>query len=102
MTATPEAWEYFMAHHDNIRECVEKFLPVEQWQSMAGPFGSKTLWTIEDFDKAVKNNDNTTLVSIMDDTWGRAPEDRSVYQIPGFTEMCNLLDETVEGFHEDP
>lgn len=46
---TEEAWDYFMEHHDDIRDVVESFLPEPKMQSMAGPFGSKTLFTMDDF-----------------------------------------------------
>lgn len=96
-----QAWAYFDTHKDDIRAVVEQFLPVEQWQSMRGPFGSKTRHTMEEFDAAITNRNVSKLCSIMSDAWGRAPEDREVYRIPGFTEMCNLLDGTVDGFLED-
>lgn len=98
---TDEAWNYFLKHHDNIRDCVEQFLPVPQWQSMVGTFGGETDYTIKDFDAAVTNKNTVKLSSIMNDAWGRAPEDRDVYLTLGFTEMCNLLDCTVEGFVDD-
>lgn len=98
---TDKAWAYFLANLDDIRDCVEAFLPVEQWQSMVGPFGDKSEHTLSDFDEAVRNKNSAKLNSIMNDAWGRAPESREVYNIPGFSEMCNLLDGTVEGFIDD-
>jgi hypothetical protein len=95
---TAEAWNYFTTHLNNIRDVVEQFLPVPQWQSMVGPFGSETDYTIKEFDQAVFDKNTVKLSSIMNDAWGRTPEDRDVYCIPGFTEMCNLLDCTVDGF----
>lgn len=95
---TDKAWNFFLEHRKNIRSVVETFLAVAQWQSMVGPFGEATPYTLRDFDEAVDRKDTDKLSSIMGDVWGRAPEDRDVYRIPGFTEMCNLLDETVEGF----
>lgn len=97
---TEEAWAYFMEHRGNIRECVATFLSVPQWQSMVGPFGDKTEHSLEEFDAAVANKNARKLSHIMNDAWGRAPESRSVYSIPGFTEMCNLLDGTCEGWEE--
>jgi hypothetical protein len=97
---TDEAWDYFTKHLGDIRDVVESFQPVNQMQSMAGSFGSKTLYTMEGFDKAVVKKDSETLNSIMNDAWLRAPEDRRVYGIPGFSEMCNLLDCTVDGFFD--
>ncbi len=98
---TDEAWNYFLVHHDDIRSCVENFLPIKQWQSMVGPFGGKTRHSLEEFDNAVTNKNSVKLSTIMNDAWGRAPEDRDVYRIPGFTEMCNLLDGTVDGFVDE-
>ena len=96
-----QAWKYFDDNKENIRAVVEQFLPVEQWQSMAGPFGKATSHTMEEFDNAVLNRNVNKLSAIMNDAWGRAPESRSVYHIPGFSEMCNLLDGTVDGFLND-
>ena len=96
-----QAWKYFDDNKENIRDVVEQFLPVEQWQSMAGPFGSATIHTMEEFDNAVLNRNINKLSAIMNDVWGRAPESRSVYHIPGFSEMCNLLDGTVDGFFDE-
>ena len=93
-----KAWNYFLKHKDNIRDIVVTYLAVPQWQSMAGPFGNKSEFDIAAFDKAVEAKDASALNSIMNDAWGRAPEDRAVYSIPGFSEMCNLLDGTVEDF----
>jgi hypothetical protein len=101
MTKLDEAWKYFDEHYYDIREVVRTFLPVEQWQSMVGPFGEPSEHTMKDFEAAVTNKNHRKLLSIMNDAWGRAPESRAVYSIPGFTPMCNLLDGTVEGFLED-
>lgn len=98
---TPEAWACFEKHLADIRECISTFLPVKQWQSMVGPFGTKTEHTLEEFDAAVTNKNVRKLSSIMNDAWSRAPESRSVYTIPGFTEMCNLLDGTVDGWEDN-
>jgi hypothetical protein len=53
------------------------------------------------FDAAVEARDVQRIVVIMESAWLRAPEDRGVYRIPGFTEMCNLLDGSVDGFLGD-
>jgi hypothetical protein len=96
---TDKAWNYFLEYKDDIRNIVEQFLSAPQWQSMIGPlFGTKTEYDIDEFDAAVKNKNIRKLSSIMNDAWGRAPESRSVYSIPGFGPMCNLLDGTVEGW----
>lgn len=118
---TDEAWNFFMLHHDAIRAVCERFLPVpkmevpntrvaittsdgremvtEQRASVPLPVSN----TLADFDAAVKAKDTLSrkgLVEIMNSAWLRAPEDRRVYSIPGFTEMCNLLDCTVDGFFD--
>lgn len=98
---TEEAWTYFIEHKEDIRKIVESFLQVEQWQSMVGPFGGPTEHSLEEFDEAVANKNVRKLSGIMNDAWGRAPESRSVYTIPGFTAMCNLLDGTQDGW-DDP
>jgi len=85
VTPTPTAWSYFLRHRDNIRACVKQFC-------------IQPGFLPEDFDKAVLEQDVRQLVRIMNDAWFRAPEDRAVYRIPGFTAMCDLLDSTVPGF----
>jgi len=98
---TPEAWEYFMKHKDDIRGVIEDYCPSPQMQSMAGPSQMDQRYTLADFDAAVESKDTSTLCSIMNDAWLRAPESRNVYSVPGFTQMCNLLDCTVDGFFGD-
>lgn len=120
---TDEAWNFFMLHHDAIRAVCERFLPVPHMEipntrvAMTTADGRELVTegrasmplpvsnTLADFDAAVKARDTMSpkeLVTILNSAWLRAPESRSVYRIPGFTEMCNLLDCTVDGFfHPD-
>lgn len=111
-----DAWAYFMLHHDNIRSVCQEFLPRESMQipntrvAVQRGDGPETITdqraavkigrgvAINQFDVAVVAKDADKLMKIMNDAWLRAPESRSVYGIAGFTEMCNLMDETVEGF----
>lgn len=113
---TDEAWAYFTKHQDDIRAVCARFLPVPEFQvpntrvAITDSSGTETVTDrraavalpvenlIADFDAAVAARDSKKLTSIMNDAWLRAPESRSVYDIPGFTEMCNLLDCTVDGF----
>lgn len=126
---TPEAWHYFTKHLADIRDAVSMFLPVPRMEipNTRGPApddeyavrvaskmppqapgeqrGTRPLevrFTLADFDQAVENRDATKLCEIMNSAWLRAPESRDVYQIPGFSEMCNLLDGTVDGFLPEP
>jgi hypothetical protein len=128
-TPTPEAWHYFTKHLSDIRDVVSMFLPVPRMEipNTRGPVpddehaarvsakmppqapgeqrGTRPLevrLTITDFDKAVEDKDTNKLAEIMNSAWLRAPESRDVYHIPGFTEMCNLLDCTVDGFLPEP
>lgn len=80
---TQEAWDYFTQHHDNIREVCVEYLHSA---------------LVTRFDDAVKNKNVVQLAGLMNKAWFKAPDDRRVYQIPGFTQMCNLLDGTVDGF----
>lgn len=82
---TPSAWSYFLQNRDNIRACVERFCQHPGYLP-------------QDFDRAVRDQDTRTLTRIMNEAWYRAPDDRSIYRIPGFSEMCHLLDSTVPGF----
>lgn len=113
---TDAAWDYFQKHRENIRQCCADFLPAPRMEipntrvtiynrdgstTESDQMGSMPLpvkHSLADFDKAVQERDSAKLAHIMQDAWIRAPEDRRIYQKPGFTELCNLLDETVEGF----
>lgn len=117
-----ESWAFFMRHHDDIRSVCASYLPVRRMEVpntrvMAGDRpavredtgeevrDSKPLdvtHTIEDFDEAVKVKDSVRLTAIMNRAWLALPESRGVYEVPGVTEMCALLDCTVDGFFEDP
>jgi hypothetical protein len=85
-----------MQHHDAIRQICATYLPSERI------IKTDKLYTIEDFDAAVAAKNTKRLETILNNAWFNAPDSRSVYSIPGFTEMCNLLDETVEGFVRAP
>ena len=52
---------------------------------------------IDDFEIAIAATGTSRLISIMNDAWFNAPDNKLVYQIPGFSAMCSLLD----GTHED-
>lgn len=115
---TDEAWNYFTHNLDDIRAVVGRFLPVPEMQipntrvAITDSAGIETvtdrraaiplpiLNVIEDFDNAVAIRDTNKLMEIMNDAWLRAPESRSVYNIPGFSEMCGLLDCTIDGFFD--
>lgn len=115
---TDASWAFFLRHHDDIRSCCARFLPVAEMQipntrvAVVASDGSECVTdqraarplevrhTLVDFDAAVRAKDTRQLNEIMNDAWLRAPEDRSVYRIPGFTEMCDLMDGTVDGFFQ--
>jgi hypothetical protein len=115
---TEVAWAFFMTHHADIRACCERFLPVPEFQIpntrvvLVAPDGSEMVTErraamslpvtnlISDFDAAVRAKDAARLTRIMNDAWIRAPESRRVYDIPGFSAMCDLLDGTVDGFFD--
>lgn len=117
---TDEAWAYFMDHHGDIRSVCEMFLSVPSFEipntrvALSFPDDSEFVTeqrakaslpvknTLVDFDAAVRAKDSDRLTRIMNDAWLRAPEDRGVYRIPGFTPMCDLLDRTVDGFFGEP
>lgn len=69
-------WTAFESQQDNIRALVFRY----------------TRGQLEFFDKAVKDSRRSLLENIMNDAWFNAPDSRGVYDIPGFTMMCNLLD----------
>lgn len=116
---TMEAWEFFLRNSDDIRNIVRKFCPRPEFEipntriSIQREDGKiietnnratqilAPAFSIDDFDKAIAEKDSAKLYQIMEDAWLRAPEDRRVYSIPGFAEMCNILDFTIEGFIED-
>ena len=113
---TDEAWSSFMENHDDIRACCEMFLPAPRMEipntriGIVDDEGNETITDqraamalpvnhlLVDFDAAVKVKDSGTLMNIMNDAWLRAPEDRAVYRIPGFSRMCDFLDFSIEGF----
>jgi hypothetical protein len=113
---TEEAWAYFIRNHDDIRSVCQQFLLCESMQVPNtrvvvqhgdGPeIVTEQRATVKigrgapinQFDTAVVKKDTVKLMEIMNATWLRAPDSRSVYAIPGFAEICNLMDETVEGF----
>lgn len=95
---TPEAWAFFEENHQAIRDCCAQFLANPNGKSMMGDFPAKIKFTVDDFDRAVEAKDAVKLFDIFNDAWIRAPESRHVYSIPGFSEMCNLMDGTVDGF----
>ena len=99
---TVEAWEYFVEHLDDIREVVADFAPRPWFPTIDGVLHDKSeTHSIDEFDSAVVRRDAEKLFVIMNSAWLSAPEDREVYRIPGFSEMCNLLDFTVEGFVDE-
>ena len=77
---------------EGLRTTVENYLPVPQLQSMAGPFGGKSPFTIADYDNAVRARDTNKFLAILNDAWFRAPESRSVYEDPGFRLLCDICD----------
>ena len=87
-------WYHFDLHSKKIRSCIEQFLVDPNLKSMAGDINVGVKYKIADFDVATTKRDGEALIHIMNDAWLRAPEDRGVYQLEGFTEMCNLLDGT--------
>lgn len=119
---TDEAWEYFTKHLDAIRGVCAAYLPARRMEVpntrvMAGGAPVRreetgeeqrdsvplaVTHTIEDFDDAVRARDSIKLATIMNRAWPALPEDSAIYREPGVTEMCNLLDCTVDGFFEDP
>jgi hypothetical protein len=122
MTVYPidKAWSYFIEHHDDIRTCVEQYLPTpymevpntrlhvgddvvirQSGEEQRGTMPLKVCHTIEDFDRAVEAKRSSELYNIMNDAWLRLPEDRTIYREPGVMQMCNLLDFTVTGFVDD-
>jgi hypothetical protein len=119
---TSEAWAYLTKHLPDIRKIVQEYLPITRMEipntRVTMPDGQPIfredsgeaqrdsvflpkVYTIEDFDHAIQSKDIEALNAIMNDVWARAPESTDVYRIPGFCEMCNLLDGTVRGFLED-
>lgn len=84
-TPTDSAWAYFQKHLADISVVIARF----------GDGGD-----VAKFDEAVEAVDTDALEMLMKRAWLNAPDSRKVYSIPGFTEMCNLLDATVPGFFE--
>lgn len=103
---TDEAWQFFMQHHDAIRECecVREFgsrAAFDRFAYDSNPRPLTTNFEMEAFDQAVAEKDAIKLADIMNDAWFRAPDQREVYRTPGFRQMCDLLDGTVPGFVPD-
>lgn len=111
---TEEAWTFFLKYKDDIRNICATYLSVNDLQvpntrltSEPGDERRGTVpmkpspYTLETFDKAVEEKNSILLTNIMNRAWLGAPESRDVYYEPGFTEMCNLLDCTVDGFFDD-
>lgn len=99
--ADPTAWDYFTTHLTNIRAVVEQFRegapqPTAGIQVAIVP--PTPTFTMDEFDEAVKAQNVNRLYDMMNHAWLRAPDERSVYLIPGFIHMCNLLDGTVPSF----
>lgn len=51
---------------------------------------------IEDFQNALKENDHRTLDRIMNEAWFGVPESTNCWNIPGFKEMVDLLEDPIE------
>ncbi len=51
---------------------------------------------LEDFEKAINSRNVSKMMNMMNDAWYHAPDHREVYNIPGFSKMCNLLDGTFD------
>ena len=79
-------FRYLTEHHDDIRSIVEQYSPE----------------LVDKFDQRYMERNRDALDHIMNDAWFNAPDldARDVYSIPGFTEMCNLLDGTVDSWSE--
>jgi hypothetical protein len=74
-----KAKAYLDNHLANIRACVDR------WGDLSA------------FNIAYDRQDGYGLKLQMEEAWFNAPESRRVYGVPGFTEMCNLIDGTVPG-----
>ena len=84
-TPSEEAWTFFQTHADNIRDIV-------------GMFANEDLGKYDDF---VEAKDTHAMIPILNKAWSAAPEAMSTRRIPGFMEMCNLLDGSVDGFFDE-
>lgn len=51
---------------------------------------------VEDFENAIIQREVAKLMTLMNDAWYHAPDHRQVYNIPGFSKMCCLLDGTYD------
>jgi len=114
-------WRYFDLHSKEIRNVVKEFLPSKKVTLTYTPparqrkeiadlakitadkintsNAKRRLPSMKDFDSAVtvrSDASKTLLIAIMTQSWFSAPDTQEVYKIPGFTEMCNLLDGTFE------
>lgn len=97
-TPRPEAWEYFLKNQANIRSCIEAF-GAHTWSPHDRCEHTPTQLSV--WDKAVQDKNVSGLWTMMSDAWYKAPDSSDVYSFPGFSAMCNLLDETVPGFMGD-
>ena len=86
---------------EDLRDTVEWYLQVSQMQSMVGPFGGPSNYTIADYDEAVRSRNTDKFLSILKDAWLRAPESRSVYSDSGFVLLCNICDGSEGNFLSD-
>lgn len=73
-------WDYVEKHNANIEDCIR------QW---GGTF------RLEQYQTARSNQDVRRMMSILNQVWFDAPDERAVYSVPGFTELCNLLDGSI-------
>lgn len=74
-------WAYITTHRDAIRHCAAL------WGGVVA--GAKA------FDNALSHRNAPEMRRILNEVWFKAPDDQEVYAVPGFRQICNLLDETV-------
>lgn len=75
-----ERWFAHLAtHHRDIRACVARYTPK----------------LLDQFDDHVDKRESRKLEALLNLTWFAAPDVPSIQKVPGFWELCQLLDGTI-------
>jgi hypothetical protein len=106
-----EWWDVLLIKHDALRNLVANFHPsFARWSNpmKISAHGAEAacdmirekiehetkLDPLQAFDKAVKEKDGKTLLSLLNATWFGLPESMETHQLDGFGALCNLCSES--------
>jgi hypothetical protein len=100
-----EFWKALHANAGTIRSIVQDY--ADHWYQDGNAIRMKKCTTRADFmqtradtmkvwDKLLDDSlDVQQLCNMMNNAWANAPDRRSVYDIPGFSQMCAILDGSI-------